>query len=367
MRDYSKVGPKFWIGATGKRLRAAGMEAQIVAMYLMTSPHANMLGLYYCPITFIAHETGLPLEGALKGLQRAIEAGFCEYDEASEVVWVIEMAAYQIGESLKPNDLRVKGVQNEYDSLPDNPYLTRFYEKYSAAFCMSKCRGKTKPLQSPFEAPSKPLRSQEQEQEQEQKKEQKTAFVSRSQANAPPAKFSPPVDELSPAGLTSGRAQDPPQDALDTALAAPAEPLLPDKPAAKPDAKPDKRGSRLPNDWQLPKNWGEWALQKRPDLTVEDVRNQAERFADYWHAKTGVNARKADWEATWRNWIRDAKTARQDAYGYARSPPTRRDCYAEQSRRISEMAAQADAVMLAQRHQRPAEIDMGVIHASPAT
>ncbi|QBH20830.1 hypothetical protein EYC51_15785 [Alcaligenes faecalis] len=171
MRDYSKVGPKFWIGATGKRLRTAGVEAQIVAMYLLTSPHANMLGLYYCPEMFIAHETGLGLEGASKGLQRAIEAGFCEYDEASEVVWVIEMASYQIGDALKPNDLRVKGVQNEYGSLPDNPYLVRFYEKYKDAFCMSVCRGK----QSPMEAPSKPLRSQEQEQEQEQEKEKQGA------------------------------------------------------------------------------------------------------------------------------------------------------------------------------------------------
>ncbi|MDR3353368.1 MAG: hypothetical protein LBO00_10300 [Zoogloeaceae bacterium] len=168
MRNYSKVGPQFWIGPTGKKLRAAGMEAQIVAMYLLTSPHANMLGLYYCPTMFIAHETGLGLEGASKGLQSAIEAGFCEYDEASEVVWVIEMASYQIGEALKPNDLRVKGVQNEYGSLPENPYLARFYEKYSTAFRMSVCRGKA----SPSEAPSKPLRSQEQEQEKEQEQEQ---------------------------------------------------------------------------------------------------------------------------------------------------------------------------------------------------
>lgn len=163
MRDYSKVGPKFWIGATGKRLRSAGMEAQIVAMYLLTSPHANMLGLYYCPTMFIAHETGLGLEGASKGLQSAIEAGFCEYDEASEVVWVVEMASYQIADQLKPNDLRVKGVHNEYMSLPSNPYLIRFFEKYKDAFCMAECRGKT----SPNEAPSKPLASQEQEQEQE--------------------------------------------------------------------------------------------------------------------------------------------------------------------------------------------------------
>lgn len=177
MREYGKVGPKFWIGATGKKLRAAGMEAQIVAMYLMTAPHANMLGLYYIPMAFIAHETGLPIEGASKGLRSAIEAGFCEYDEESEVVWVVEMASYQVGESLKPNDLRVKGVQNEYASLPENPFLSRFYDKYAGAFHMESCRGSA----SPSKAPSKPLPSQEQEQEKEQEQDQEQ------KGNVPPS------------------------------------------------------------------------------------------------------------------------------------------------------------------------------------
>jgi len=167
MRDYAKVSPKFWCGATGKALRAQGHEALIVGMYLMTSPHANMLGLYYLPITFIAHETGLGIEGASKGLQRAIEAGFCLYDEASEVVWVMEMAKYQIAESLKPNDLRVKGVQNDYAALPSNPFLSPFFDKYAEAFCMSSRRESAVSRQ----APSKPLRSQEQEQEQEKEQE----------------------------------------------------------------------------------------------------------------------------------------------------------------------------------------------------
>lgn len=168
MRDYSKVSPQFWIGPTGKKLRLAGAEAQIVAMYLMTSPHANMLGLYYCPEMFIAHETGLGIEGACKGLQSAIDSGFCEYDHASEMVWVMEMATYQIADELKGKDLRVKGVQNEYDSLPENPYLVRFYDKYCDAFKMSKCRGLSERVIGFLEGASKPLVSQEQEQEQEQ-------------------------------------------------------------------------------------------------------------------------------------------------------------------------------------------------------
>lgn len=79
-----------------------GAEAQVVSFYLMTSPHANMLGLYYLPILYIAHETGLGLEGASKGLKSTIEAGFCSYDEDTEMVWVHEMAAYQVGKALKP-------------------------------------------------------------------------------------------------------------------------------------------------------------------------------------------------------------------------------------------------------------------------
>lgn len=172
MRDYSKVSPKFWIGQTGRTLRKHGMETQLVAMYLLTNPHANMLGLYYIPQTFIAHETGLGFEGASKGLRSCIEAGFCLYDDDSEMVWVMEMARFQIADHLEGKDLRIKGVQNEYGSIPNNPYLSMFYDKYATSFCMDKRRESSKPLQSPLQAPSKPLVSQEQEQEQEQKQEQ---------------------------------------------------------------------------------------------------------------------------------------------------------------------------------------------------
>ncbi|MDW5308819.1 hypothetical protein R7J43_21940, partial [Acinetobacter baumannii] len=76
------VSPHFWTGTTGKKLRQTH-EGLIVAMYLMTSPHANMLGLYYMPLLYVAHETGLGMEGASKGLQCACEAGFCSYDEST--------------------------------------------------------------------------------------------------------------------------------------------------------------------------------------------------------------------------------------------------------------------------------------------
>lgn len=182
MRDYSKVGPQFWIGKTGKKLRAAGAAAQLVGLYLMTSPHANMTGLYYVSRDSIAHETGLGMEGASKGLQSCIEAGFCSYDDESEMAWVHEMAFFQIADKLSAADKRSAGVQNEYDALPDNPFLGAFFEKYAAPFNMKRNRGAVD--NNPIEAPSKPLASQEQEQAQEQEQEQ--AQAARATPGVPP-------------------------------------------------------------------------------------------------------------------------------------------------------------------------------------
>ena len=172
MRDYGKVAPGFWTGKTGKALKAKGSEAVIVALYLVTCQHANMLGLYYLSKTYIAVDTPLGFEGACKGLLGAIEAGFCHYDEDSEVVWVVEMAAYQIGAQLDAKDNRCRGVQREYDSLPENPFLAPFYERYGQPFHMTAARGLPVKKERASKAPRKPLRSQEQEQEQEQEHEQ---------------------------------------------------------------------------------------------------------------------------------------------------------------------------------------------------
>lgn len=167
MRDYAKISPQLWIGETGKALRGHP-EAQVLAAYLLSCPHANMIGLFYLPISFVAHETGMTLQGASKALRRVVEAGFCAYDEAAEVVWVYEMARFQIADSLKPADNRCAGIAKEYENVTQNKHLREFFERYKDAFHLTKCRGNEGQNTSPLEAPPKPLRSQEQEQEQEQ-------------------------------------------------------------------------------------------------------------------------------------------------------------------------------------------------------
>jgi hypothetical protein len=211
MRDYAKVGPQFWIGKTGKALRRAGADAQIVGMYLLTSPHANMLGLYYLAKESIAHETGLGAARASVALLACAGAGFCSYDDETEMVWVHEMAFYQIAEVLLVNDKRIKGVQNEYNGLPDNPFLAGFFTKYSEPFGMTTLRGGFRSEIIPIEAPTKPLPSQEQEQEQEQnqeqekEKEQAQEQVASASAVAA-AKKSEPKEEPNPLNLATWQA-----------------------------------------------------------------------------------------------------------------------------------------------------------------
>lgn len=76
-------------------------------------------------------------------------------------------------------------------------------------------------------------------------------------------------------------------------------------PPAPPPAS-DSQGKRLAKDWALPDDWKAWALTERPGL---DVATESAKFADYWHAKAGKDARKSDWLATWRNWVRNARSA----------------------------------------------------------
>ena len=84
---------------------------------------------------------------------------------------------------------------------------------------------------------------------------------------------------------------------------------LPNTQDTLPNTQKNKRGSRLTQDWFLTKSMGEWALQERPDI---DVRQVADQFKDYWIAQPGQKGVKLDWDATWRNWVRNTKALKSN-------------------------------------------------------
>ncbi|WP_336278513.1 YdaU family protein [Bartonella sp. CB175] len=60
-----------------------------------------------------------------------------------------------------------------------------------------------------------------------------------------------------------------------------------------------KKGQRLPEDWTA-----DIHAAVLEGLNEEQARWQEKKFRDYWRAKSGKEALKVDWQATWRNWFR---------------------------------------------------------------
>lgn len=78
--------------------------------------------------------------------------------------------------------------------------------------------------------------------------------------------------------------------------------------ANSPDGDSPKKSSskaiRLPADWQPDELLLAWAKAERPDL---NLKLTVETFRDYWTAKAGKDAAKANWPGTFRNWVRREK------------------------------------------------------------
>lgn len=91
----------------------------------------------------------------------------------------------------------------------------------------------------------------------------------------------------------------------------------------EPDTEPDKnkepigsfkkRGCRLPDDWEpdLP-------FAVREGLSQAEAIREAEKFRDYWKSVSGQKGVKADWHATWKNWIRKAADSRKPRFSVER-------------------------------------------------
>ena len=79
-------------------------------------------------------------------------------------------------------------------------------------------------------------------------------------------------------------------------------------------------GAALPKNWILPAQWAAWAQGERPDL---DPNKVADEFRDYWIAKPGKEGRKADWEATWRNWVRNQRATTYGRPAHSAAPKVR--------------------------------------------
>lgn len=73
-----------------------------------------------------------------------------------------------------------------------------------------------------------------------------------------------------------------------------------------PGASRTAKATRLPDDFQPTEEMRNWFVAENLHNAIPDPRTEHATFCDYWRAKAGAGARKVDWPATWRNWMRRA-------------------------------------------------------------
>lgn len=77
----------------------------------------------------------------------------------------------------------------------------------------------------------------------------------------------------------------------------------------KDESKSTGSGTRLPADWRLSDELKAIAKGVRPEWPDHHIQYVADNFMDYWIAKSGKDAVKKDWIATWRRWCREEKSS----------------------------------------------------------
>lgn len=76
--------------------------------------------------------------------------------------------------------------------------------------------------------------------------------------------------------------------------------------ADAPKPKKQVHGTRLDPNWTLSDDLRQWTRTTFPQTTPDRLAAELETFRDYWKSAPGQRGRKADWDATWRNWSRKA-------------------------------------------------------------
>ena len=116
---YYRITPRFWQDPDVRNEWTEDMR--LLAIYLMTSPHRNMVGLYYCPLSYIEND----LQWKSNRLRLAFDSlsseavDFIRYDHAAQVVFLVNGLKHDSPTTPK----QVTGAVNILRNLPRTKLL----------------------------------------------------------------------------------------------------------------------------------------------------------------------------------------------------------------------------------------------------
>ena len=168
MRDYGKVHSSFWSSET---VRAMTEDGRYLALYLMTSSHTTIAGVFRLPDGYASEDLKWGTERVAEGFRNTETNGFAVRCPVTQWVWIAKHLEWNPPEN--PNQR--KAITKITTQIPDKcSWKLDFYKQFGRELGMAE----PAPHGNPSRTVPEPSRNQEQEQEQEQKKPTATSSAS---------------------------------------------------------------------------------------------------------------------------------------------------------------------------------------------
>lgn len=164
MRDYGKVHTSFWIS---DGMRRVSDDARLLALYLLTGQHTNMIGCFRLPDGYVSEDLSWTPERVSKGFDELSKNGFATRDSASKWVLICNFMSWNPVENPNQGIAALRLFSQVPDKSAVKSELARVMAEAIAHIGTSKLKGSERVLE--------PFLNQKQEQEQEQEQEENTS------------------------------------------------------------------------------------------------------------------------------------------------------------------------------------------------
>ena len=108
---FTKIHHLMWQDQKFKELSDHG---KLIFIYLCTTPHRNMLGLYYLPMAYGSEDLGMDIQQYKEGFNELLSKGFIEHDETVKMVFIKNFLKHNAME----NGNQIKAAIKVLDALP---------------------------------------------------------------------------------------------------------------------------------------------------------------------------------------------------------------------------------------------------------
>jgi hypothetical protein len=148
VRDYGRVYSAFW---QSPEIRSLPEDARTLALYLLTTPHGNLIGCFRLPDAYAADDLQWASERVSEGFRKLEEAAFVRRDEATKWVFITKYLKWNAFEN--PNVARAAHkALDQVPSLPLKPALAlallEFGQHLTEALTKA-CQTLSEPLRKP--------------------------------------------------------------------------------------------------------------------------------------------------------------------------------------------------------------------------